>query len=72
MTQYKLSRRTNGEGYSDPTASVALGLIRKEEQEEEQEVRELIKTVRSVIRLAGYELENRICVKSEKSGRIYK
>lgn len=62
----------NQEGYSDPTASVAVGAVCKEEQEADKRAYDLVKVLRFIIRVAGFELVERIYIKDVKSGRKYK
>lgn len=58
----------NAEGYPDPTADKA---IKKADKTPEQ-VNELIRTIKAVAALAGYEITNRIHLKDRKTGRKYK
>ena len=58
----------NAEGYADPTAFAAL----KKETELENRVNLLIKILKSIIRLGGFELINRIEVKDVESGRYFR
>lgn len=58
----------NAEGYPDPTADKA---IRRADKAPEK-VSELIRTIKAVAALAGYEITNRVQMKNRKTGRIYK
>ena len=58
----------NSEGYADPTAAAALEPM----EEEEKRVNDLIKALKIVIRLAGFELVDRIAVRSKESRRTYR
>lgn len=60
--------RYNPEGYEDPTAYSAMRNI----AEEEERVNVLIKTIKNIVRLAGFELIHRIEIRSVRSGREYK
>jgi hypothetical protein len=62
----------NQEGYADPTASVAVGHMYREECETDKRAFELIKVLKYIIRAAGFELTQRIELKDRDSGRIYK
>lgn len=66
----------NPDGYVDSTAHNALNNVLREQQIEfdEADIRNtrLIKTVRNMIDLAGFELLNRIEVKDRKTGRNYR
>lgn len=58
----------NSSGYNDPTAYTAEKRI----TEEEQRVTELMKVLRYIIRLAGFDLINRIEFRERRSGRTYR
>ena len=58
----------NSEGYPDPTAYACI----KEENELEGRVNVLIKALKSIIKLSGFELVNRIEIKDKSSGRIFR
>ena len=58
----------NSSGYSDPTAYTAEKRI----SEEEQRVTELVKVLKYIIRLAGFDLINRIEFRDRRSGREYR
>lgn len=60
--------RHNPEGYDDPTAYNAMRNI----AEEEERVNALIKTIKTIIRLAGFELVHRIEIRSVRSRREYR
>ena len=62
----------NGEGYADPTAFAALSPIAKEESESEKRATALIKTIKYIIGLAGFELLGRIEIRDKRNGRKYK
>lgn len=58
----------NNSGCKDPTAYAATKPI----TEEEQRVSELVKVLKYIIRLAGFELMNRIEFRDRRSGRTYR
>ncbi len=58
----------NPEGYRDPTAYDAIRNI----TDEEEKVSILIHVIKSILRLAGFELIRRIEIRSLKSGREYR
>lgn len=62
----------NSEGYADPTTYLGLKNIIREENDIERRASELIKTLRFIIRLAGFELTERIKIKDTKTGREFR
>ncbi|MFQ9429068.1 MAG: hypothetical protein ACLR1M_10980 [Oscillospiraceae bacterium] len=62
----------NGEGYADPTAYEGLKPIIQEEAEQQKRVNNLIFVLKYIIRLAGFDLLNRIEIKDRKTGREYR
>lgn len=70
----------NIEGYADPTATIAVGRVAKEEHEHtESEIHEsekraydLIKVLKYIIKAAGFELTERVQLKDTKTGRVYR
>lgn len=60
--------KKNASGCSDLTAYQAI----KNLDTEEKHFQELIKTIKYLCRLAGFEIEGRIVLKNHKSGRVYK
>jgi hypothetical protein len=58
----------NISGCKDPTAYTAMKAI----AEEERRIDELMKVLRYIIRLAGFDLINRIEFQDRRSGRIYR
>ena len=67
----------NQEGYADPTATIAVGKVTREQtefeiQESERRVNELIKVLKYTVRVAGFELTDRIQLKDIRTGRVYK
>ena len=64
--------KKNSEGYSDPTAYEGLRPIIEEENALERRVNQLIKTLKYITGLAGFELISRIEIKDKKTGRIFR
>lgn len=62
----------NGEGYSDPTAYAGLKPVIQEDAEREKRVNTLIFVLKYIIKLAGFDLLNRIEIRERKSGREYR
>lgn len=62
----------NSEGYSDPTAYEGLRPIIDEENSLERRVNQLIKTLKYITGLAGFELISRIEIKDKQTGRIFR
>ena len=64
--------KKNSEGYPDPTAYEGLRPIIEEENALERKVNQLIKTLKYITGLAGFELISRIEIKDKETGRIFK
>lgn len=62
----------NTEGYSDPTATNAIGQVSREENESDKRANDLIKMLKFIIRSCGFKLIERIQIKEVKTGRCYK
>lgn len=60
--------RRNGSGYVDPTAHKAI----KNVSEKEKEIKKVIKTLQSVAHLAGYNIEGRIALIDNKTGKVWR
>lgn len=60
--------RKNGSGYYDPTAHKAI----KNVSEKEKEIKKVIKTLQSVAHLAGYNIEGRITLIDNKTGKVWR
>ena len=58
----------NKSGCNDPTAYA----VEKRITEEEQRISELMAVLRYIVRLAGFEILNRIEFRDRRSGRVYK
>ena len=62
----------NSEGYPDPTAFAGIKSVIKEETDVEKRANDLIKHLKYVISLSGFELIERIKFRDNKSGREFK
>lgn len=62
----------NSEGYADPTAYAGTKNVIREETETEKRASELIKVLKFIIRLAGFEPIERIKIKDTKTGREFR
>lgn len=62
----------NSEGYLDPTASIAISQMSREESESDKRAYDLVKVLKFIIRSCGFELTERIQLKETKSGREYR
>ncbi len=60
--------RKNASGCSDITAYNAIQNI----DEEEEEFKKLLRTLRYICNVAGFEFDGRICIRNKESGRVYK
>lgn len=60
--------KRNGSGYVDPTAEKAI----KSVIAQNKKLTTVIKTIRAVAQLAGYEIEGRIVLRDKKSGEIWR
>lgn len=58
----------NNSGLPDPTAFAATKPI----TDEEQRVSDLVKVLKYIIRLSGFELINRMEFRDRRSGRMYR
>jgi hypothetical protein len=64
----------NQEGYADPTATIAVGRVAKEEREQaeceaaDKRAYDLIKVLKYIIKCAGFELTERVQVRTPKRG----
>ena len=62
----------NAEGYPDPTAYNGLKPVIREKDEQQKQVNNLIFVRKYIIRLAGFDLLNRIEIREHKRGREYR
>ena len=68
MRKEKSKYYYNSEGYPDPTAFSVI----KEETDTEKRVALLIRAIKTIVTVSGFELLNRIEIRDEKSGRIFR
>ena len=62
----------NSEGYADPTAGKAFENIAREEEQRRKAATEIIGLLKSVARVAGFEIVGEITVKDNESGIKFK
>lgn len=67
----------NSEGYSDPTAYIAINNVEKENEvrvsaEDEDRFHKFLNTIFSLCDLFGFHIEERIVVKDSKTGKIWR
>ena len=62
----------NGEGYRDPTAWEAVGVVSKEERKKDRAAASLVTMLKQIISLAGFELVGRIALKDKETGKEYR
>jgi hypothetical protein len=62
----------NSSGCKDPTAYEALKPIIKEESELEKKAHDVMKVIKFIIGLAGFELIQRIQIKDKRTGKEFK
>ena len=60
--------RKNASGCSDLTAYNAIQNI----DEEEEEFKKLLRTLRYICNVAGFEFDGRVCIRNKESVRVYK
>lgn len=64
--------KENGSGIYDPTALKAITKVSKDEKEEDERFKKLLGTIFNLCELSGFRLEERIVVKSKRTGRIWR
>lgn len=62
----------NAEGYQDPTAYAGMREVVKEESEADKRACDLVKVLKYIIKISGFEVIERIKLKDVKTGREYK
>ena len=62
------SMKTNGEGYSDPTAYAAIKNLHKDEKR----VSDLIHIIKELCDMQGFSVEERIVLRDNKTGKIWR
>jgi len=68
MTEMKENHFLNSEGYPDPTAYACI----EKENNLEYRVNTLIKVLKGIIALSGFELITRIEIRDKRSGREFR
>lgn len=69
--------RVNGSGCQDPVAYEAIhnvtraSVLRSDRTRRDEAAEDLVKTIKMMVRLAGFELVDRIKFKDSKSGKKY-
>lgn len=63
--------KLNTSGCKDLTAFEAINNVTKEEKGNEKQVAELIKVVKYIVDISGFELINRIGIKNKKTKKEY-
>ena len=69
MAQENLKK--NAEGYSDPTAYKAIKSMENENKADERFHR-LLDTIFSICELSGFHIEDRMVIKDNKTGNIWR
>lgn len=64
--------KKNREGYNDPTAYLGMKAVVREDASTEERLNRLVKTLKYIIGVAGFELINRIELRDTKTGRTYR
>lgn len=64
--------KLNAEGYADPTAYMGMREVVREESEADKRAYDLVKVLKYIIRVAGFELTERVQLKDTKTGKEYK
>lgn len=60
--------RKNSEGYSDPTAYEAM----KNRDKDDERFHKLLYTIFDICELAGFHLEERIVLRDEQTGKVWR
>lgn len=69
---YKNNPKYNQSGLADPTAYQALEPIMKEEGEIDKHAYDLIKIIKKLLNITGFELTERIKIRHKKSGKEFR
>lgn len=72
MTGGKDNPFFNASGYPDPTAYYGVKNIVKQDEALDNKVNFLIKVLKFIIRESGFELMNRIEIRDQQTGRVFK
>lgn len=70
MPDYGLHK--NKEGYADPTAHKAIRNVMTAEDAEQKRLSDLIRTLKYIVDVSGYELIARIQVRDKHTGKEYR
>lgn len=62
----------NASGLSDPTAWQAMEPIAREDEELEKRVTLLVRIIKQIVDIAGFDLMTRIEVRDRRSGRVFR
>lgn len=62
----------NSEHYADPTAYAGIKAVMREQGDADKRAFDLIKMLKYIVRLAGFELIDRIKIRDIKSGNEYR
>lgn len=65
-------KKTNAEGYPDPTACDAVSKVSREEKEVWKRIREMMQHFDYVAGINGFRIENRIIFKDLSTGKEYR
>lgn len=60
----------NADGYSDPTAYIAIRSL--ERQEEYERFQSLLNTIFTICELSDFHIEGRIAIRDKRTGRIWR
>lgn len=72
VVKTKSSPYFNHEAYADPTAFHGLSEVIKEEKQIEMKVSDLVRVIKLICNLAGFDVIGRLQFKHKKSGREFK
>lgn len=62
----------NSEGYTDPTAGIAMGSAKRDEKKVDELNHKVIQAIRLLLDLSGFEVVGRITLRHKKTGRMFK
>lgn len=71
MKKQNKNPKLNESGCMDLTAFNAITNVVKEEKNNEMKVSELIKVIKYIVDVSGFEIVNRIGIKDKKTKKIY-
>lgn len=64
--------RKNHEGYSDPTAYLAIKRTDEISRAEDERFHKLLYSIRNICELAGFEIEGRVTFIDKVNGRVWR